>query len=581
MLCTPGRENVFLTPILYEEFLMNPNGSDIFDTVYLPESRIAQVSHVSSATVEIFLPNMAERREHNIPDDAGQVGQFIIIENGDLALFSQIADVHILPSQNGTAERPVGKVELLTTLNLKEKRIIQGVVRRPQAGASAYKASEELVRFVAESRSLFKEEDSKVRLELAALKTSPDVPLSFPPERMFGRHCAILGSSGGGKSWTTARLIEQCAKFNSKVVLLDATGEYYTLQEGVRHLHIGYDPNPRGDSIPAAIPYYQLNENDLFAIFRPTGQSQAPKLRAAMKSLKLARLAPDIAPNGTIIKANKEKRQYRSELQKHYAAVEDNSALFDVRYLTRQIHNECVNPNRSPTEPMFWGGPNAIDQSNCVALINRINDIIKSPNLAPIFNPGDTHSLIDELERFTNDDSVRVLRISLQYLSFAHNAREIIANAIGRQLLMWAREERFRKSPTLILVDEAHQFLNVETNDENQVFALDSFALIAKEGRKYALNICLATQRPRDIPEAVLSQVGTFVVHRLVNESDRKVVEQASGEMDEKTSQSLPILAPGEAILMGVDYPIPMALQVIKPTCPPDSSGPDFQKFWS
>lgn len=77
------------------------------------------------------------------------------------------------------------------------------------------------------------------------------------------------------------------------------------------------------------------------------------------------------------------------------------------------------------------------------------------------------------------------------------------------------------------------------------------------KGRKYGLNICLATQRPRDISEGVLSQMGTLIVQRLTNEQDRQVVERACGEIDRAASAFLPNLCPGEAAIIGVDFPIP------------------------
>ena len=111
--------------------------------------------------------------------------------------------------------------------------------------------------------------------------------------------------------------------------------------------------------------------------------------------------------------------------------------------------------------------------------------------------------------------------------------------------------------------------------------ALDAFDLIAKEGRKYGLTICIATQRPRDIPEGVLSQMGTLIVHRLINDRDREVVERASGEIDRSAAEFLPTLAPGQAVIIGVDFPIPLTVQMTAPSAPPDSRGPDFQRYWS
>jgi DNA helicase HerA-like ATPase len=110
---------------------------------------------------------------------------------------------------------------------------------------------------------------------------------------------------------------------------------------------------------------------------------------------------------------------------------------------------------------------------------------------------------------------------------------------------------------------------------------IDAFELIAKEGRKYCLNLCIATQRPRDIPEGVLSQMGTMIVHRLTNDRDREVVERASGDIDRGAAAFLPTLGPGEAAIIGVDMPIPLAVRIAAPTHKPHSRGADFQKCWA
>lgn len=151
---------------------------------------------------------------------------------------------------------------------------------------------------------------------------------------------------------------------------------------------------------------------------------------------------------------------------------------------------------------------------------------------------------------------------------------------MGRALLNKAREGLFNQKPVLIFLDEAHNFLGRSIGSEDNIYRLDAFELIAKEGRKYGLNICLATQRPRDITEGVLSQMGTLIVHRLINDSDREVVERACGEIDRAASSFLPNLKPGEAAIIGIDFPIPLTIQVLKPSNPPISDGPDFQNTW-
>ena len=133
----------------------------------------------------------------------------------------------------------------------------------------------------------------------------------------------------------------------------------------------------------------------------------------------------------------------------------------------------------------------------------------------------------------------------------------------------------------MVIVDEAHNFLGRKIGTEDYASRLDAFELIAKEGRKYGLNICLVSQRPRDITEGVLSQMGTLIVHRLTNDQDRAVVERACGEIDRAASAFLPNLRPGEAAIIGTDFPIPLTIQIHEPDTKPRSDGPKYQQYWA
>jgi hypothetical protein len=166
-------------------------------------------------------------------------------------------------------------------------------------------------------------------------------------------------------------------------------------------------------------------------------------------------------------------------------------------------------------------------------------------------------------------------------LSYAFHTREIVANAVGRFLLEQARERRFASQPLIVFVDEAHHFLNEQLTENTVDYPLDAFALIAKEGRKYSLTLCLATQRPRDIPEGVLSQMGSFIVHRVINHNDRSVIERAASQADEATMSVLPMLSPGEAVMLGIEFAIPLHIKMKPPKDKPISSGPEYQQYWA
>ena len=108
-----------------------------------------------------------------------------------------------------------------------------------------------------------------------------------------------------------------------------------------------------------------------------------------------------------------------------------------------------------------------------------------------------------------------------------------------------------------MFLDEAHNFIGKSIGNEDTIAKLDSFELIAKEGRKFGLNICLATQRPRDITEGVLSQLGTLIVHRLTNDRDREIIERACGEIDKAASDFYLVYNQGKLYLLETIFRFP------------------------
>jgi hypothetical protein len=315
-------------------------------------------------------------------------------------------------------------------------------------------------------------------------------------------------------------------------------------------------------------------------MFEPSGKVQGPKLRQAIRSLRLAALEPDLAPDGVIKKIGQSKAAWRAALKKNRNStlVDKPSQPFDVSKLISQIVQECHFDDGGEN----WGSKSLNDLAYCSTLFTRIQAVLHSSSFSSIFgeHAEETSALSEVFDAFWTGNK-NILRLCLGGVSYEFYAREIIANAIGRKIMTLAREERFTKKPLLAVLDEAHNFLGRSVGSEETAARLDAFEIIAKEGRKYGLNICVATQRPRDITEGVLSQMGTLIVHRLTNDRDRDVVERACGEIDRSAAAFLPNLKQGEATLIGVDFPIPMTIQIGRPSTPPKSEGPSFQKAWS
>lgn len=520
----------------------------------------------------------------------GEVGEIILIEGQTSLTIGKILDIKLPEKERTSLHTPasqdekvdaIGYVQVLGSVNICSLAVSAGVVSYPRIGDVVYSAPADFLAMLPKltDSGLHKALDNSVVINLGSIADDSLNNVAISPEKLFGRHCAILGSTGGGKSWTTAHLIQECAKFNkAKVVVLDATGEYRNLpNEFTMHKHLGEPLNKNQLSESFRIPPTDFEESDFLTLFEPSGKVQGPKLRAAMKSLRLAQLSSEVADNGIIRKIGQSKERYRAALKKdnNSSLVDRPSQPFDVSRLIPQIIEEChyVNGNN-------WGNRNDAEIGYCSSLFTRIQSVVYSPSFHAVFGQSNHKSLDSVLSAFLSSDK-QVLRLCLSSTSYEFNAREILANAIGRKLLSYARGEKFTKQPLLAIVDEAHNFLGKRIGFEEYAIKLDAFEIIAKEGRKYGLNLCLATQRPRDITEGVISQMGTLLVHRLTNSNDREIVERACGEVDKTMIAFLPNLKQGELAVVGVDFPIPLTIQVHKPSPPPLSDSPSYQHYWS
>ena len=566
-----------------------------------PELFIGVISSVSANLVRINLSDAGSPSGSHFSGDRygkGEVGELVLIEGQLSLLLGRVIDIKIpeserqiiTPTYSGKPSLSAfGNIQLLGTVAMDTLKVTAGVNSYPRLGDRVYAAA---LKFVAQIPSLMNsQDDSNLTLKLGSVdigsEGSQSGMVEIRPEKLFGRHCAILGATGGGKSWTTARIIEECLKHKSKIILLDATGEYRDFNEdSVKHCHLGNPVEKSQNSEPCSLPPTNFQESDFIALFEPAGKVQGPKLRAAIRSLRLAKLAKSIAPDGFIKKIDQLKTQIHEFEQNSniVALLDDPKQQFDVSKLPQQIEQECVwpdgfkpYPNNKEKDITKWGGEDG-NFSHCLSLVTRISAILASPAFACVFKSQD-ESFTVKLDNFFKSDA-KLLRVCLSGISYEFKAREIIANVMGREFLARARNNNFQQQPVVIIVDEAHNFLGRNIGSEDSAAKLDAFELIAKEGRKYGLNICLTTQRPRDITEGVLSQMGTLIVHRLTNDRDREVVERACGEIDRTASAFLPNLKPGEAAILGADFPIPLTIQIKKPSVKPRSDGPNFQQAW-
>ena len=528
----------------------------------------------------------------------GSVGCFVVIEGQEYGFLGRLYELNLPQGEKveitdksihdeETQFHPIAKIELLAIFDVyKPDSITKTVSRYPTVGAKVYSCSDEQIASYISNFGI-KADDVDVPFAPIGKLTSNDALCNISLNSLFGRHCAVLGTTGGGKSWTVAKLVELVSTYTlNKCILIDATGEYSDVSDDMQSIILG-----TGEYV---FNYRNLTIDELYFLLHPSSKTQVPKLMDAIRSLKMSRidvnqeLAQYYKNDGqgniirNIVKVGKIKRPFDVFYYQHIVDIEDKSCDFDFNLLAAQITNECVwDSDRNDTT--LWGGRNDTDVSNCVSLISRVNNVMSTSEYNKIFGFRKTDltqskDLKEGIEDFLRGDK-RVLRLDFSRVSFDYQVREILVNAIGTYLLDKSRNGQYKENPVIVFIDEAHQFLNKSIGDEYfSAKPLDSFEQISKEARKYGLFLCIATQMPRDIPLGTLSQMGTFIVHRLINEQDKKAVESAASAANRNSLSFLPILGEGEALLIGVDFPMPITIKVNEPLRKPDSKTPRLKK---
>ncbi|MEW6194345.1 MAG: ATP-binding protein [Bacteroidota bacterium] len=558
------------------EFLINPFDNNHF---------IGYVSFVSPGLVKVHFPSSILLKMFNYggeQNSPGMVGSYVAIEGDNFGFLGKIMEVSLPEKERlelnensfHTEEfHPIGQVEILLCFDFYNRQVKKGINQLPTVGAKVFICSgQTFADFFKNVGVKENEKNIPALFNMGKLNLDNVTEVKVSSQSIFARHCAVIGTTGGGKSYTIARIIEEFLNHNGKAILIDASGEYNKFDNNLTI-------QTSTITLDSFFHFSNLTIGDYFILLRPSAQSQKPKLLEAMKSLKLIRCLDENemktvkVDNGVLIKEKMSdaiKNNFKQLCEKYVATIESIDANFDIEKLSSQIEAECINT---------YGNKDDKTLEFCSSLIIRINGLLSNENFKKVlgFNKDKTDvlELRNQIENFINDPEKKLLRINLEYVYGEFQLREILVNALGKYLLEKARKKSFKEKPLVLFLDEAHQFLNKSVKDEFFDFvSLDSFDLIAKECRKYGLFLVLATQMPRDIPLGTLSQLGTFIVHRLINDRDKEVVANACQEANKSVLSFLPILSEGEAIIMGVDIPMPIIIKINKPAFEPDSETP-------
>jgi hypothetical protein len=397
--------------------------------------------------------------------------------------------------------------------------------------------------------------------------------------RFFQRHAVIVGSTGSGKSWTTARLLERIAVLpNACAILFDIHGEYHTLSgKGVRHFRIAGPSDIAAASDDDAsimyFPYWLLGYEDLTSLLIDYSDQNAPNQAMVLSRTINARKRAYLEENGhTDVLA---------------AFTIDSPVPFSLSDILSELHDlntEMVPGAKAGTEKQgeYYG--------RLSRLLARMENKINDRRLGFLFTAPEATYHFSWLEEFSRSllcgtrdqpDGVGGVKI----IDFSEVPSDILPLVAGRLAsLIFSVQQWTAKSnrhPIALFCDEAHLYIpNRSDPGSVSAAALPYFERIAKEGRKYGVGLVVISQRPSEVSRTVLSQCNNFVALRLTNAEDQQVIQRLLPDTLGGFTDVLPVLDTGEALVVGDASLLPSRIRIAKPDSQPDSGTIDFWDRW-
>ena len=486
----------------------------------------------------------------------------------------ELADDEIMLEEN------IVRIALIGT-HVDRKGIERDVFRRtletvPEINANCFAMEgDNLTEFM---RIIANVSDDKKKLQLGTYTLDEKAVAYLNGNKFFQRHAIIVGSTGSGKSWTTARILEQVAGLpNANALVFDLHGEYEPLKiDGIQHLRVaGPGDLDKGVALQDGVlhlPYWLLGYEAMISMFVDRSDQNAPN-----QAMLMSRTVTEAK------KASLEKEK-RQDILDNFTI--DSPIPFDLDYVfnkLQRLDTEMVPGVRSEKQGPYFG--------KLSRLIARLENKRTDRRLGFLFQGGEQTNEYKWLETlcFTLIGGAREQsdgKGGVKIIDFSEVPSDIlplIVSLIARlafSLQQWMVPEK--RHPIALFCDEAHLYIPERSQgDASNEVSISIFERIAKEGRKYGVGLVVISQRPSEVNRTVLSQCNNLVSMRLTNAEDQGIVRRLLPDSLGGFSDLLPILDTGEALVVGDASLLPSRIRIAEPSTHPNSGTVEFWDEWS
>ena len=396
----------------------------------------------------------------------------------------------------------------------------------------------------ADISDIFGEEDGKNMFRVGETREQGH-PICLDLEKFVKRSSGIFGTTGSGKSFLTRMILAGLIHANTAATL-------------IFDMHNEYGPDSTSSDTGAAVPGLK---SKFKAEVRLVGLGAGTSFGQLQADFNLQIPYSEITPEDVLLLSQTLNLRDTSAQTLSALYNEFGPAWFKEFKGLKVGLTETNDEGKkvpAPGSVAFWAEGAGINAMAAEALHGKLQRLFRSPYLVETPAENALQKMIETLKAgrhvilsFGKYDS------ELDYL--------LVTNLITRKIRDtwedWTNEfhrdsskKQNEPRPLVVAVEEAHKLLNREMASQT------IFSTIAREMRKYYVTLLIIDQRPSQIYDEVMSQLGTRISGSLGDENDIDAV--LSGLAGRQALRGmLAKLQPKEEVLMlgwGVPMPIPI-----------------------
>ena len=507
---------------------------------------LGMISQVYRSNVVLQVENLSLFNNRKIKDEIlipNTINFFVVIDSAH-GLFlgeifqSKVSGTDSLHKSKSDDKKekvfPEISVDIIGVLGKEEKFSLPGF-KTVGITDKVYLANRELIQKYLNSievHTYFKHKAGRIVQEplnnLAEIGNFESEYLSLQPNTLFDRHLMAIGTTNSGKSTSALAILDKLITSNRKILVIDPTGEYKKSfpENNVKKLTLG---------VNTILPIGEISIRQWAMIFQTNDGTQETELTKAIKALRYQNIHGN---EDVFIKLGKNVTSIDSKL----STVNPSNFYgdFDLKLLPEQIMANAVKKDDSRArtglyvEDTFYEGINRW-------LSEKVENTLANSSFEDFFQSDtDKINLLSAIEDFLMEDN-RSLYIDASEIGTTDGNGSMIIDLISNYVI---NKKRYEISPFIMFVDEVHRYLSIKNEYQSGMITC------AREGRKKGIFLFLTTQNPKDVPDVLLGQVGTLIIHRVTHSEELKAIQN---HVHYNTISQIQKLNQGEAILTSIN----------------------------